>query len=345
MPFDTTRFEPLVEELLSALESSLSYRILVLIIGRPGSGKTTISQYLEDQLNERYRRNDNKLVPFSSDYFNLQHLDFTKEFEAARPLPIDLEEAETQINHDIDNPDFPSIPYNDSTTLKIIGRGLLSTLINVKTESAVSIHHPIPPFAKHISMDGFHLPRSVLGHMTNSQNMFLRRGFPDSFDSDLVVKLVQLLTDICYDTTVTAAGHQANLANALWMFDSLPGSPSISIPDFDHRLKDPTPDASIIAPSTRVIILEGNYLMLNQGRWAEISEIVRRNKQNNVLVWKVVPANKDEVRERTAKRHVTAGICNTLDEGYQRYDANDKLNGDLIDDSSNNEYIDKFIVN
>jgi hypothetical protein len=46
------------------------------------------------------------------------------------------------------------------------------------------------------------------------------------------------------------------------------------VPGFDHALKDPVPDAITISSRTKVVIIEGNYTLLNEEPWSNIAELV-----------------------------------------------------------------------
>ncbi|GME76999.1 unnamed protein product [[Candida] boidinii] len=50
--------------------------------------------------------------------------------------------------------------------------------------------------------------------------------------------------------------------------------------------------------------------------------------------WKVEVPDGTITSKRVAKRHLDSKIVESLDEGYKRYFNNDKINGDLVDNSS-----------
>ncbi|VEU20071.1 DEKNAAC100770 [Brettanomyces naardenensis] len=340
MPFDAdTLFNYLTDEITQIVQTSNYYRVLVMVIGRPGSGKSTVAEYLERKLNQLYESKPRTTV-FSPEYCQIPSRSLLPENDRTRDLPMDLRSVQLEVESDIDNPDFEPLIYKGTRTVNVIGRGLLSTQIVTSLEEESKSR--IPVFAQRISMDGFHLPRSVLEKTRDPDFMFQRRGFPASFDSGLVLNLVQQLTASCKGTELTLEGQKMN-REGLFMFDSI-DLPSISIPDFDHKLKDPTPGGSVILPTTRVIILEGNYLMLEEGKWAEIPEIVACNC-DIIHVWKIRSKDLAAIRERTARRHVDAGISPTIDKGRERYDSNDKINGDLVDSHSMDKYVEMFIEN
>lgn len=157
-------------------------------------------------------------------------------------------------------------------------------------------------FAISVSVDGFHYTRKHLDNLSNREEAYLRRGAPWTFDVDGIVKLVKLLKD---SAAVPVSARKL-----------------ITAPSFDHALKDPVDDDIQIEPGTSIIIVEGNYLLLDAATWREISELV------DLKIFVDVEA--DCARNRVAKRHVAAGIEDTYGKALARFDGNDAVNGDLI---------------
>jgi pantothenate kinase len=93
-------------------------------------------------------------------------------------------------------------------------------------------------------------------------------------------------------------------------------------PSFDHALKDPVLNAIPVSSRNRVIILEGNYTLLDQKPWSEISELCEER-------W-FVDAERELVKQRLATRHLLAGIETTAVAAEKRAEENDLPNGDLI---------------
>lgn len=159
-----------------------------------------------------------------------------------------------------------------------------------------------------LSMDGFHLSRSALDQLPNPQEAHIRRGAPWTFDVTRFVEFMHRLR-IWSDKTPLAAPSSG------------PWSPEevIHAPAFDHEAKDPVEDGITITPDANIIIIEGNYLLLDEPGWRDLTGLV------DYRVF--VDTDLQEARERTAKRHVKAGIEKTLEDGYRRVDSNDYLNG------------------
>ncbi|KAL4866025.1 hypothetical protein BDV12DRAFT_210752 [Aspergillus spectabilis] len=165
-----------------------------------------------------------------------------------------------------------------------------------------------------LSMDGFHLARSTLDKLPPQQReeAYIRRGAPWTFDITAFLQFLRTLRSWA-DTT------------------PLPTSPSptpqygneiLYAPTFSHATKDPLPNSLAITPDASIIIIEGNYLLLDEDEWRNISGLV------DYRVF--VDVDLGIARERLARRHVEAGIESCLEDGYARVDANDGINGVLV---------------
>lgn len=159
-----------------------------------------------------------------------------------------------------------------------------------------------------LSMDGFHLSRAELDQLPDSTEAHIRRGAPWTFDVSRFVQFVQHLSIWAEKTPLAAPGSKT------WAAGN-----EIRGPAFDHKAKDPVEDGITITPDASIIIIEGNYLLLDEPGWRDLATLV------DYRVF--VDADLLEARERTAKRHVKAGIEKTLEDGYRRVDSNDYLNG------------------
>ncbi|KAL1848747.1 hypothetical protein Plec18167_004470 [Paecilomyces lecythidis] len=151
-----------------------------------------------------------------------------------------------------------------------------------------------------LSMDGFHLPRAILDTLPNHEEAYTRRGAPWTFDVTGFLQFVRQLRD-------WADGHSPH------------GSAALTAPTFDHRTKDPVADGVVIPIDTQIVLLEGNYLLLNQDTWREIAPLV------DLRVF--IDVHLGVARDRLARRHVESGIEPSLEDGYRRVDSNDYLNG------------------
>ncbi|CAI7655168.1 unnamed protein product [Penicillium glandicola] len=164
-----------------------------------------------------------------------------------------------------------------------------------------------------LSMDGFHLSRAALDQLPNPKEAHIRRGAPWTFDVDRFVAFISRLRIWADETPLAAPGSET------W-------SPAdiIRAPTFDHEAKDPVENGVSLTPDTEIIIIEGNYLLLDDPGWRDLAGIV------DYRVF--VDSDPLEARSRLAGRHLRAGIEKTLEDGYRRVDSNDFLNAISIRD-------------
>lgn len=96
--------------------------------------------------------------------------------------------------------------------------------------------------AVQVPMDGFHLSNAALDALGRHG----RKGAVDTFDADGYVALVRRLVGA--DTTVWA-------------------------PDFDRRIDEPVAGSIAVAPTTRLVVSEGNYLLDATEPWAALGDL------------------------------------------------------------------------
>ena len=142
----------------------------------------------------------------------------------------------------------------------------------------------------HVPMDGFHLADAQLDRL----GLRARKGAPDTFDADGYAALLR---------RVVAEPHA-------WVY----------APGFDRTLEQPLAAAMVVPPAARLVVTEGNYLLLPDERWA-------RAREQLAEVWFV--AGDDDVRRaRLVDRHVRFG--KEPDEAEAWVAGNDELNAALV---------------
>lgn len=119
-------------------------------------------------------------------------------------------------------------------------------------------------------MDGFHLATSELKRLGRME----RQGAPDTFDAWGYATLLRRLRMHLPDEVVYA-------------------------PEFRRDWGEPVAGAIAIRPETRLVITEGNYLLLEDGPWAGVRPLLDE-------VW-YVDVPDDLRRERLVARHVHFG--------------------------------------
>ncbi len=98
-----------------------------------------------------------------------------------------------------------------------------------------------------LPMDGFHLSNKVLKSLGRSD----RKGAPDTFDVKGFANLLERI-----------ASDQSN---------------PIYYPIFDRSIEESIAAQGVVLPSTRVVIVEGNYLMHDRDGWQEISPLLNQS--------------------------------------------------------------------
>ncbi|MFD8619530.1 nucleoside/nucleotide kinase family protein [Streptomyces sp. NPDC059513] len=121
-----------------------------------------------------------------------------------------------------------------------------------------------------VPMDGFHLAGAELDRLGRAG----RKGAPDTFD---------------------AAGYAALLRR---LRDPDPAHP-VYAPAFDRALEEPVAGALAVPPDVPLVITEGNYLLLEDGPWAEVRGLLDE-------VWFLDLDPEVRVR-RLVERHVRYG--------------------------------------
>ncbi|GHB46812.1 nucleoside/nucleotide kinase family protein [Streptomyces viridiviolaceus] len=97
------------------------------------------------------------------------------------------------------------------------------------------------PWVAHVPMDGFHLADAELDRLGRRD----RKGAPDTFDAAGYAALLRRLREEGRDDVVYAPG-------------------------FERVLEQPIAGAVPVPPTARLVVTEGNYLLLDHGAWARV---------------------------------------------------------------------------
>lgn len=138
--------------------------------------------------------------------------------------------------------------------------------------------------AKAVPMDGFHYDDAVL----IARGARARKGAPDTFD---VAGFRHLLTRLRTEDEV-------------------------AIPLFDRDLEISRAGADIVGPDDRILIVEGNYLLLNEAPWPDLAPLF------DLTIWIDVP--EAELDRRLLARWAHYG--KTSDQARAWIDGNDMPN-------------------
>ncbi len=137
-----------------------------------------------------------------------------------------------------------------------------------KSTLAAVLAHWLGEQACVVPMDGYHLANAELKRLGRMQ----RKGAPDTFDSAGYAALLRRLRQ---------AGEV------------------VYAPEFRREIDEPVAGAIAVDPGVRLVITEGNYLLLEQGHWAGVAPELDE-------VWYV---ELDEAlrRQRLQQRHMRFG--------------------------------------
>ena len=150
-----------------------------------------------------------------------------------------------------------------------------------------------------LGMDGFHLTQAELKRMPDPGAVFARRGAPWTFDVPALAARLRAARD--------AAGGQ-----------------TVSWPEFQHEIGDPVEAALTVTPETRLVLVEGLYLLCQNDGWAAVSRLFDER-------W-YLDTPMETALERLTSRHMSAwGL--TRAEAEARIAANDRLNAEIVSHS------------
>lgn len=143
-----------------------------------------------------------------------------------------------------------------------------------------------------VGLDGWHLTRAQLDTFPDPKLAHDRRGIHWTFDGESYAACIrQLRASITPTTDVIRA------------------------PSFDHALKDPTPDAVLIQPYHRAVVIEGLYTFLSITPWKEAATLLDER-------W-FIAVDPSEARRRLVARHVLTGVAKDMEEAEWRAKEND----------------------
>lgn len=150
-------------------------------------------------------------------------------------------------------------------------------------------------FCKLVPMDGFHYYRTQLDAFPDPQAAHARRGAPFTFDAPRFVRCVRALREHPHRT------HY--------------------LPAFEHGVKDPVEDAIAVTPAHRIVIVEGNYVLLPEAPWNELRQLAG-------LAALLACSDEHELARRVAARHQRA-LQLSYEDALRRARSNDLANARL----------------
>lgn len=335
-PMDIKYYELAIRAIDVLIDSS-NYRVIIAIGGTPGSGKSTLSEKVTEIINKcsqpasttsstnsHHQRLHNTPVQYPGSP-NTGSEYFSSEPSAGSPPtlnPVTNLLVLGMLNDDIHTRHLPS--HQDDFEEFELGLNVGDFNIKQSSSKPSTKSHSTSNanFATTVTMDGYHLTRAQLDQFEDPAEAHKRRGSPWTFDAEGVVSMAESLFNSCMSKTK--------------YFDDCGSSSceSLYFPSFDHAVKDPTPNGINVAPTSRIIFLEGLYTLYSANPWNQIVSYVDDS-------W-MIYVDLEVSTTRLAKRHLQAGIVDSLEAGIERVKVNDELNARLI---LNKHVAPKVIIN
>ena len=142
-----------------------------------------------------------------------------------------------------------------------------------------------------VPMDGYHLSNKVLKDLKRAD----RKGAPDTFD---VAGFVSLVKRIRSEQTQ-----------------------SIYYPIFDRAIEESIAAQGVVTSATKVVIIEGNYLLHDEGGWEVINDLLDES-------W-MVDVDDDKRISRLISRHIAYGKDPEAAKAWAK--GTDEVNAKLIE--------------
>jgi len=143
-----------------------------------------------------------------------------------------------------------------------------------------------------LPMDGFHLDNQTL----QTRGLLARKGAPETFDTHGFHRLLKDVRD----------------------------GGGVTVPTFDRKMDRVVPAGDKIADTDRIVIVEGNYLLLKDERWQELHPF-----------WDftiMIDVNPAELERRLIQRWVEHGLSHAA--AVKRAQENDLRNAQLVQTQS-----------
>ena len=168
-----------------------------------------------------------------------------------------------------------------------------------KSTLAENLAERLGPSAAVLPMDGFHLDNSTLRQM----DILDRKGAPETFDASGFVALVRALRS----------------------------NKDLFFPTFDREADSTVPRGGQIGKQTNVVVVEGNYLLLDNPPWSELADLFDLTVSIDV--------DRDVLESRLIKRWLDHGLSEA--DAEARALSNDMRNVEFV---TNNSRASDFVI-
>ena len=171
-----------------------------------------------------------------------------------------------------------------------------------KTKTSQRLIGLLTPTTVVLPMDGYHYSKERLSNFSNAEEALARRGAHWTFDAErFVADLINLKNDFL--------------------------SRDLTFPSFDHAVGDPLENDITVDKNAEIIIIEGNYLLLDKEPWS----IIKRTIADFSIF---ISVDEDIIRSRVINRHLEAHPDQTREFATNRFESNDLLNAREINETS-----------
>lgn len=186
------------------------------------------------------------------------------------------------------------LPADNRFIVGIVGYpGAGKSTLAQRLVAALNSALPARQKAQIVPMDGYHLPNEELDKL----GLRALKGIPDTFDARAFIELL---------TKIRQSPPRA-----------------LKAPAFDRSIDASIDDAIEIGADVKVIVTEGNYLLLEQDRWHQIAELLDDS-------W-FLDTSIDTIRPRLIARHLEGG--RSLEAAIAKVESTDLPNALLIENS------------
>ena len=155
----------------------------------------------------------------------------------------------------------------------------------------VALNEQRPGFSAYVPMDGFHMRHDKLVAIGIER----QKGMPHTFEAAQFVEFIRRLK---------AAEGEA-----------------IHVPGYSREIEDVVDGAIVVDAATQLVVVEGNYLLLEYSPWSELRALI------DLAVFMDVP--RSTVEQRLLRRHAEAGLF-TSEHIRAHVEAVDLHNYDLV---------------
>jgi pantothenate kinase len=144
-----------------------------------------------------------------------------------------------------------------------------------------------------VPMDGFHRSNAEL----KAWGIWELKGIPDSFNAEAFINLL--------------AGIREHTNS------------QVGCPAFDRKIEEPTENAILVQPNHKLVIIEGNYLLLASNPWGKIKPMLDET-------W-YIESNLQKIEPRLLERHIKGG--RSPEDARRKMESTDLPNARLIETS------------